>query len=888
MGINIDDIFRKHNKAILMFADPEKAKEIYHGGFKDDIINAKYSAEVEEGILQMCDDLMSGRLQMRIHATKSLHAKFYLCLPQEHTENSDGWVIMGSSNISDAGLGTKQTPQYELNVAMKDYDDVKYCSDEFWKLWNEAVVLTADDIAEFKNKTYLGYQPTPYELYIKVLIDTFGDQVEDDFTIQLPEKVKEYKYQIDAVIQGYQILMKHNGLFLADVVGLGKTMIATMIAKRFIEANGKNTSVLVVYPPALEDNWKNTFKLFSIYKKAQFITNGSLSKILEGRDQYKSKEEFDLIIVDEAHGFRSDSSGKYDELQKICKSACVNRGLLNSVQKKVMLLSATPLNNTPEDLQNQLLLFQNSQSCTIDGIPNLRAFFSPLVQAYKKLMHERDKRDVTTDVDKIYNRIRTDIIDKVTVRRTRNNILNDPDYRADIKAQGLNFPNILPPDDLTYQMDSVTSSLFYETLKQLTDGKSDKNSTGEGLDYARYRAVEFLTPEYRGKYKHAVHIGQTLAGIYRVHMVKRLESSFYAFKRSLATLLRITDDMIKMFAENKVIIAPELNVKELQAKNMELDQIIEYAIEKGYLVEDIVYPADAFDDKFLDMLKRDRVILEQLNKDWQTVVDDPKFNLFRDKLSNRFFDKAINPSGKLVLFSESVDTLNYLYDRLTKEIGRTDVLLVTAANRKRVGDTIKKNFDANHDVLEDEFNIIITSDVLAEGVNLHRSNVIVNYDSPWNATRLMQRIGRVNRIGSVAPNIYNYMFYPSQQGDKEIKLYKNALVKLQGFHSAFGEDAQIYSKEEIVKQFQMFDSNVKDNIDKKIELLREVRNLYNTDRKLYHKIKSLPMKSRVMRNTGKHSGKTIVFMSSNVKTEFYLVSSDGAKVIDFLEAVEYV
>lgn len=888
VGINIDDIFRKHNKAILMFADPEKAKEIYHGGFKDDIINAKYSAEVEEGILQMCDDLMSGRLQMRIHATKSLHAKFYLCLPQEHTENSDGWVIMGSSNISDAGLGTKQAPQYELNVAMKDYDDVKYCSDEFWKLWNEAVVLTADDIAAFKNKTYLGYQPTPYELYIKVLIDTFGDQVEDDFTIQLPKGVKELKYQTDAVIQGYKILMKHNGLFLADVVGLGKTMIATMIAKRFIEANGKNTSVLVVYPPALEDNWKNTFKLFSIYKKAQFITNGSLSKILEGRDQYKSKEEFDLIIVDEAHGFRSDSSGKYDELQKICKSACVNRGLLNSVQKKVMLLSATPLNNTPEDLQNQLLLFQNSQSCTIDGIPNLRAFFSPLVQAYKKLMHERDKRDVTTDVDKIYNRIRTDIIDKVTVRRTRNNILNDPDYKADINKQGLIFPNILPPDDLTYQMDSATSSLFYETLKQLTDGKSDKNPTGEGLDYARYRAVEFLKPEYRGKYKHAVHIGQTLAGIYRVHMVKRLESSFYAFKRSLATLLRITDDMIKMFSENKVIIAPELNVKELQAKNMELDQIIEYAIEKGYLVEDIVYPADAFDDKFLDMLKRDRVILEQLNKDWQTVEDDPKFNLFRDKLSNRFFDKTINPSGKLVLFSESVDTLNYLYDRLTKEIGRIDVLLVTAANRKRVGDTIKKNFDANHDVLEDNYNIIITSDVLAEGVNLHRSNVIVNYDSPWNATRLMQRIGRVNRIGSVAPNIYNYMFYPSQQGDKEIKLYKNALVKLQGFHSAFGEDAQIYSKEEIVKQFQMFDSNIKDNIDKKIELLREVRNIYNTDRKLYHKIKSLPMKSRVMRNTSKHSGKTIVFMSSNVKTEFYLVSSAGAKVIDFLEAVEYL
>lgn len=888
VGINIDDIFRKHNKALLMLNNEDKAKEVYHNGFKEDIINAHYTPDIEKGILQMCEDLMTGRLQMRIHATKNLHAKFYLCLPQNHSEHSDGWVIMGSSNISDSGLGIKQPPQYELNVAMKDYDDVKYCSDEFWTLWNEAIPLTAEDIAAYKQKTYLGYQPTPYELYIKVLIDTFGDQVEDDFSIQLPDGVKDLKYQKDAVIQGYQMLMQHNGLFLADVVGLGKTMIATMIAKRFVEANGKNTNILVVYPPALEDNWKNTFKLFGIKKKAQFITNGSLSKVLDGRDQYKDKEEFDLIIVDEAHGFRSDSSGKYDELQKICKSPCVNSGLLKNTQKKVMLLSATPLNNRPDDLQNLLLLFQNSQNCTIDGVPNLKGFFAPLIYDYRKLMRERDQRDVTGEVDKIYEQIRNKVIDKVTVRRTRNNILNDPDYKADIKSQGIIFPNILPPNELVYQMDTDTSARFYETLKQLTDGKSENNPDGKGLDYARYRAVEFLKPEHRKKYKNAVHIGQTLAGIYRVHMVKRLESSFYAFKRSLRTLLRITNDMIKMFDENKVIIAPDLKVKDLQAKNMELDQIIEYAVDKGYLAEEILYTADAFTPDFIDMLHHDREILEHLNEEWDKEHDDQKFDLFRENLEKIFFQKEVNPSGKLVLFSESVDTLSYLYDRLTNELGRTDVLMVTASNRNRLGQTIKENFDANYESDSKQYNIIITSDVLAEGVNLHRSNVIVNYDSPWNATRLMQRIGRVNRIGSFAPNIYNYMFYPSQQGDKEIRLYKNALVKLQGFHSAFGEDAQIYSKEEIVKEFQMFDNNIKDGIDKKIALLREVRELYNNDRKLYHKIKALPMKSRVMRDTGKHSGKSVIFVSSNVKTEFYLAASTGVEVIDFLEAVKYL
>ena len=888
VGINIDDIFRKHNKALLMLADEDKAKKIYHNSFKEDIVNAQYSPEVEEGILQMCEDLASGRLQMRIHATKNLHAKFYLCLPQNHSEHSDGWVIMGSSNISDAGLGIKQPPQYELNVALKDFDDVKYCSDEFWTLWKEAIPLSASDIDHYRQKTYLGYQPTPYELYIKVLIDTFGDQVEDDFSIQLPDGVKDLKYQKDAVIQGYQMLMQHNGLFLADVVGLGKTMIATMIAKRFVEANGKNTNILIIDPPALEDNWKNTFKLFGIYKKAQFITNGSLSKILEGRNQYKDKEEFDLIIVDEAHGFRSDSSGKYDELQKICKSPRANWGLLKSSQKKVMLLSATPLNNRPDDLQNQLLLFQNSQSCTIDGVPNLKAFFAPLIHDYKKLMRERDQRDVTAEVDKIYEQIRNKVIDKVTVRRTRNNILNDPDYRADIQSQGIIFPNILPPNELEYVMDADTSNRFYETLKQLTDGKSDNNPEGQGLHYARYRAVEFLKPEYRHKYRNAVHIGQTLAGIYRVHMVKRLESSFYAFKKSLQTLLRITTDMIKMFDENKVIIAPDLKVKDLQAKNMELDEIIEYALAKGYVAEDILFTADAFTPDFLQMLHHDRIILEHLNAEWEQETKDPKFDKFRENLTQNFFNKDINPSGKLVLFSESVDTLHYLYERLTRDIGRRDVLMVTAANRNRLTQTIKENFDANFGSASMHYNIIITSDVLAEGVNLHRSNVIVNYDSPWNATRLMQRIGRVNRIGSLAPNIYNYMFYPSQQGDKEIQLYKNALVKMQGFHSAFGEDAQIYSREEIVKEFQMFDSNVKDSIDKKIALLREVRELYNHDRKLYHKIKALPMKSRVMRHTGKHSGKSVIFVSSSVKTEFYLANSKGIEVIDFLEAVKYL
>ena len=304
-------------------------------------------------------------------------------------------------------------------------------------------------------------------------------------------------------------------------------------------------------------------------------------------------------------------------------------------------------------------------------------------------MRERDHRDVTSEVDEIYDEIRNNIIDKVTVRRTRNNIKNDPDYNADLEAQKIKFPEVLPPNELIYQMDSTTSALFYKTLTALSKADDNVQAT-EVLSYARYRAIEFLTEEYRGKkYKNAEQIAQTLAGIYRVHMVKRLESSFHAFKKSLHTLLRITSDMIEMFEADNVIIAPELNVKSLQAKGWELDQILEYAAEKGYQTKDISYPSAAFKPEFIEMLNNDKRILEQLSGEWEQVVVDPKFDLFKQRLENELMSPAINPTGKLVLFSDSVDTLTYLYDRLKNELGLHDVLMVTAANREKLRQEIR-------------------------------------------------------------------------------------------------------------------------------------------------------------------------------------------------------
>ena len=903
VGINIDSIFRKHNQALLMLEGDDEAREIYSKDFIQDVKDAQYSPEVEEGILQLCEDIVSGKLQMRIHKSKNLHAKFYLCLPKEYGENTDGWVIMGSSNISDSGLGITQPPRYELNVAMKDYDDVSYCKNEFDILWNEGIPITAEDIERIRKKTHLEELPTPYEIFIKVLIDAFGDQVEDDFTLEMPKGYMQLKYQNDAVIQGFQMLKKYNGFFLADVVGTGKTIVAAMVAKRFVEENGRNSKILVIYPPAVKENWRDTFKDFALTKYTQFVTNGSLNKIIEGSDNYSSAEVYDLIIVDEAHNFRSDGSGRYDDLQRICKTPRVNEGLIEGTQKKVMLLSATPLNNRPEDFRNLILLFQNARNPSIDGITNINVLFQPWIKSYNELMRKRGKTAtevITKATDAIYEDMRTKILDKILVRRTRKNLWNNEEYRADLLSQGIHFPNVEQPNECIYQLDKNLSKLFYDTITKLTDTPTADNPNGVGLHFARYRAIEFVIGDKAAKYRNASQFAQVFSGIFRVHMVKRLESSFFAFKKSLKTFLRITNDMIKMWENNNIIMAPDINVKGMMANDVELDVIIEKALAHGYDKDEILFTQDDFSDEYIKMLHEDAEKLEELIALWDKVEGDPKFDLFKLYLENELMDKTryldgkkveLNKEGKLVIFSESVDTINYLGDRLKNELHRNDVLVVSAANRKSVLDDIKANFDANYSGEKlNKYNIILSSDVLAEGVNLHRSNVIVNYDSPWNATRLMQRIGRVNRIGSTSDHIYNYMFYPSKDGDKQIQLYANALIKLQGFHSALGEDAQVYSREEMLREFQLFDDSVRDNIDKQLEMLREVRELYSTNKDLYNHIKNLPCKSRTARSSINRPKElkpqsTVVYIITGKRSQFYLVTGDEEpKPIEFIDA----
>ena len=876
VGINIDKMLADAQKEGLeFFKNHEKTKEDFIKKIQEDIEKANYDKDTEKGILQFIDDLIEKKIQIKAHPEKKIHAKVYILRPEPFNSNTPAIAITGSSNLTDAGLGGGAFYNYEFNVQLNDYDEVKFATDEFEKLWAESVDILPVDIQNIKKETYLNEEITPFELYIKLLTEYFGKNIDydPDSIGDLPQNFKKLSYQIDAVNEGFNMLLKHNGFMLADVVGLGKTVIAAMVAKKFVMQNGRdNTKILIVYPPAIEKNWKNTFKDFQLDKYTKFITNGSLDKILEGHQDYWNKEDYDLIIVDEAHKFRNYLTGSFDNLQKICKSPRANKGLIDGLKKKVILVSATPLNNRPDDIFYQIQMFQDARQSTLP-ITNLTSFFSPLMEEYKNL-----KRFDELDVNKlrtIYGKIRKNVIEPITIRRTRTDLENIPEYKIDLDEQGIKFPKVEPPKKVEYLMDEKLNELFHKTVFYLTD--EDK------LKYSRYQAIAGLKQNIQDKfYENAETVSKSLAFIMKTQLIKRLESSFYAFKKSLGNFQTATDRMITMFENNKIFIAPDTNVNKLLNDGWSQDDIetyIERLSEEN--PKNQTFKGADFKDGFIESLKKDAKLLKELVKGWNAIAHDPKLDVFLAQLQKQFLNKKTNLEGKLVIFSESKDTVDYLAKAL-EDAGRKDVLVISAANRKQMYDTIVTNFDANWaaDKQVNNYNIVVTTEVLAEGVNLHRSNVVIHYDTPWNSTKLMQRIGRVNRIGTKASAIYNYVFYPSAQGDSQIQLNKTAFMKIQAFHTAFGEDNQVFSTEEILDEVKLFSGNYKEEEDERLKFLYFLRNFKKTNRAWFDKIKKLPLKSRAGRSSAdikkpELKNGTAAFLKTDKKFEFYWVDSDN-------------
>jgi len=707
------------------------------------------------------------------------------------------------------------------------------------------------DANGIKKKSYLKDNFTPFELYIKMLIEYFGNRVEyDPYNIELllPDKYIRLKYQTDAANQGYAMMMKHNGFILADVVGLGKTIVASMIIKKFIYENGTHTRVLIVCPPAIENNWVKTSEEFQIRNHITTLSLGSLHKVLD-EEHYNipDADKYDLVVVDESHKFRNDYTDMYIQLQEICKKPRSRKGENGDTRKKVILISATPLNNRPEDIENQLYLFQDKRNSTLETVRNLQDYFKPINDKYKKLSIEP-----TLNIKKLkdlFNQLRNDVVEPLVIRRTRKDITNNEDYLEDLKKQGIKFPNVGDPEALYYVLDEELAILFSETVDLIAGLDENGIAIPGAIGYYRYRAIEFLVrAEDRNIYGNVGSISARLASIMRTMLVKRLESSFKAFRESIRRFQSACANMIEMFEKNRIFVAPDLDVNKMLEEGLTDDQILEKIEAKGGNNRE--FKSDAFNEDFMKRLNSDKKKIDRLVKQWDKVTNDPKLESFIEGLKNNFFSKKKNISGKLVIFTESKDTAKELEYQMT-EAGYDRILCISSENRKESESIIRDNFDANieEEKWKNDFNVIITTEVLAEGVNLHLSNVIINYDVPWNSTRLMQRIGRVNRIGTRADKIYVYNYYPSAEGDFEINLERTALRKLQAFHTAFGEDNKIFHLMEEVGDGALYGNKIQQEESEVLKYLNELREFKKKNAKRFKEIARIPNKSRVGRAT---------------------------------------
>ena len=854
VGINIDRLVFKANELGLQFAeDSAKSLELFFDDLKKSIQEAKYDKTVEDGMSQMIEDLRNKKVVIRVHPKRNLHAKIYIFREKEKHDHGYGSVITGSSNLTDNGLERN----FEFNVELRENTDIDFATDTFNRLWDESVEINQTFVERLKRETYLNDTFTPYQVYYKFLIEYFGRSIDfDPNSIQdLPSGFKRLSYQVDAVSDGYEKMMRHNGFFLSDVVGLGKTVVATLIAKKFFYHNGFPSyfsKTLVVCPPALKDNWEETLSKFGLHEYKIF-SSGSLHTVTKSRD-------YDLIIVDEAHKFRNDTSGMYTALQKICKTPT-----RNNQQKRVILVSATPLNNRPEDIANQVYLFQDSKDSTLE-ISNLQHFFSKKIEAYEKIKRGSDIKEIAESVKLLYADIRTKIIEPLTVRRTRTDLAENDEYAKDLFDQGVVFPSVGKPEKMFYPLEPHLETLYDKTITCLKDS----------LLYYRYQAIKFLKPHKKSKYLTADMVSSQLAKIMKTLLVKRIDSSFFAFKQSLHRFLNATNAMVAMFENNRIYIAPNVNVNEYinDDRDEDLLNLLIDLKDTDPTVE--ICTADDFEDGFLEGLKHDRELLKELVAEWDEVNEDPKLDVFIRYLREILFAPEINQEGKLVVFSESQETTAYLENELRKA-GFNRMVVVSSKTRKDKFPLVRANFDANipADEQKDDYDMCISTEVLAEGVNMHRANVIVNYDTPWNSIRLMQRIGRVNRIGSTAGKIHIFNFFPTTKVNDEIALEKKAIMKLQAFHSALGEDSQIYSQDEITETFGLFDKTVNEDKDEKLTILLRLREFKKAHPDVFKTIKNLPMRARVGRENPVLKGSTISFIRNDKRDAFLLVKENG-------------
>lgn len=772
------------------------------------------------------DKIKNGTLEIRKTKEPS-HAKMYIfSYKEELSENGEtpGTVITGSSNLTYSGL----TGRSEINVRFQNKTEYNDASRIFNSLWDDAIILADQNhIEEFEEqviqRTWYEKIYPPYLLYLRVLYEYFN--IDTKKRIHTPHEITKgvffnLKYQEDAVRMGLDTIKKHNGVIIADVVGLGKSIIASTIA------NNLNLRTIVISPPHLVNQWEDYRVDFQF--NATVFSRGVMEKVLDHLNSRKRPDEEWLIIIDEAHNYRNEFTRDYDILKTICAG------------HKVMLLTATPFNNEPADIYSMIKLFQIPSKSTLQTVDNLGVKFRDLISRYKVLKKQQREKKITEvelkkSIDYIASQIRN-IISPLVIRRSRLDLDAIPEYKEDLRKQQIDFAEIVGPTLLDYDLGNL-KELYKETLHHISNNNIDEidrrdyedSEDGDIKDSqlgndefkaTRYKPIMYVKEEHKSKVKKTIEdaghefnlfVGtqRNLARFMRSLLVRRFESSQHAFKISLNNMLA-TSLNIKNWADkrNAVPVFKKGNlpdIEDLYATTDDIipemvDMVLEDSIQKLQTRGMFEIRTEYLSDEFFKDLDNDIKLLKDLRDKWNKVDHDPKVSTFVKMLQEL---TTKDPNRKIIVFSQFADTIEYLEQKLIAE-----QLPVFAYTARKANDTnkevIKSNFDAGyaeHKQL-DNYQILVATDAISEGYNLHRAGTIFNFDIPYNPTVVIQRIGRINRINKkVFDELFIYNYFPTDIGEAEVRTKQISTLKMDMIHAIMGEDTKVLTTDEELQSF---------------------------------------------------------------------------------------
>jgi superfamily II DNA or RNA helicase len=734
------------------------------------------------------------RLHVRVHTRGRLHAKAYIFdyPPRGHYEK--GIAIVGSSNLTLAGL----THNTELNVVVHGNDNHAALARWFDALWDDAQAFDETLMRELR-ASWAGDLARPHDVYLKTLHALVRDRLEageetdllwdDEITRRLA------RFQHVAVRQAVQIIRDFGGAFVSDVVGLGKSFVGAAIVKHF-ERND-HARALIVCPAPLVDMWERYNEAYDL--NARVLSMGMLREDGDGGvpsllEDVRYRDR-DFVLIDESHHFRRPGTQRYRVMEAFLATG-----------RRCCMLTATPRNQSAWDIYHQIKLFHPDERTDFPIDP-------PLLRDWFRRV-EKGERSLP------------DLLANILIRRTRAHVLRWYGHDADTHepvdparfveyASGRRRAYVLvggrhqffPRRELAtveYSIEETYQGLYQELRGYLgrAGGGQPKTPRPDELTFARYGLWHYVRREAQGRepYASLQRAGSNLRGLVRVLLFKRFESSVHAFRQTVRRLLRAHEGFLAGLdsglvpageGAQKLLIDPDYGEQDL------IDALFQVAAD---------YPVEDFDlPRLRAHVRHDIECYRRILARVEPITPDRDAKL--RTLVARFGEEGWGDRKRL-LFTQYADTARYLYDALNPDGARTDIEVLYSGDRSKarvIGRfSPRSNPEQRPRGDEGEISLLITTDVLSEGLNLQDCDTIINYDLHWNPVRLIQRFGRIDRIGSTNERVWGFNFLPETMLDRNLGLRRTLGRRIQEIHDTIGEDAVILELTERLNEESMY------------------------------------------------------------------------------------